>query len=313
MAIIFDLRVGSMNISINDIFNSIFNFDSNNVSEVTARIFRFPRVISAVLVGICLSISGLFMQTLFQNPLAGPYVLGINSGSSFMVAVITMTGFGLFTNSINIVSAAMLGAFLCGMVILLFSFYIKNKVSLLLVGIMIGSFLGAMVSVIQSYSSPDNLKLFMFWSFGSLNHIELAQIPIFSIIAIVGLGLSFLLMKPLSLLSIGEENAIHLGVNLKFTRFSIIIITAVLTGVCTAFCGPIAFVGLIVPNIVKRLYRTSNYSILLVGVVLLGSLLVVLCDIAMNLLHPFIYLPLNAMTSILGAPVVIWIILKKIG
>jgi iron complex transport system permease protein len=310
-AVIYDLSLGSVPISWSTIIKSFYNYDASSTDEMTVHIFRIPRVLTAIFTGIALSIAGLLMQTLFQNPLAGPYVLGINSGASLLVALSTMTGFTLFSADVDMVTAALIGALGSGLFILFCSLYVKNKVSLLLVGIMFGSFAGALVNVVQSYSNPDDLKLFMLWSFGSLQNVEMGQLPIFGSVVLIGIILSLFIIKPLNLLVLGESNASFLGVPVKFTRFSIIFITAILTGVSTAYCGPIAFVGLIVPNIAKMIYKTTNHFFLLAGTLLLGGLMIVICDILMNLLQPILSIPLNALTALMGAPLVVWIILKR--
>lgn len=309
--VIWDLTLGSFSISLKDTFNGIFRYNDTSTAEMTARIFRFPRVITAVLAGVSLSISGLLMQTLFQNPLAGPYVLGINAGASLLVALSTMSSFYLFGSDVGIVFAAMVGAFGSGLFILFSSLYVKNKISLLLVGIMLGSFAGALVNVVQAYADPDNLKKFMLWSFGSLQNVEYEQLGLLSLIVFAGAGLSVLLIKPLNLLLLGDKSASLLGVNVKSIRLLIILVTAILTGVITAFCGPIAFVGLVVPNMVKLVYKTTNHLHLIIGSVLGGALLIVACDISMQLLSPYVNIPLNALTALIGAPVVVWIIIRK--
>ena len=311
VAVLYDLSLGSVSISWSTIVKSIVDYDVTSSEELTVQVFRIPRVLTAVFTGVALSIAGLLMQTLFQNPLAGPYVLGINSGASLLVALSTMTGVTFFSSDVDMVSAALIGALASGLFILFCSLYVKNKVSLLLVGIMFGSFAGALVNVVQSYSSPDDLKLFMLWSFGSLQNVEMTQLPIFGGVVLIGVLLSFFIVKSLNLLVLGESSASFLGVNVKFTRFSIIYITAIFTGVSTAYCGPVAFVGLIVPNITKMVYKTTNHFFLLVGTLLLGGLTIVFCDILMNLLQPIVSLPLNALTALMGAPLVVWIILKR--
>ncbi|MEX1191495.1 MAG: iron ABC transporter permease [Brumimicrobium sp.] len=309
--IIFDLSLGSMSISYNSIFKGIFNYNPEVVEELTVRIFRIPRVVTAVLAGMALSVSGLLMQTLFQNPLAGPYVLGINSGASLMVGLSTMTGFHFFSNDLGIVASALVGAFGAGLFILFCSVYVRTKVSLLLVGIMFGSFAGALVNVVQSYSNPDDLKTFMLWSFGSLQNVQFDQLGFLTLIVLIGIFLTLFLVKPLNLLVLGDTNASFLGVKIKTTRFFIIFVTAILVGTITAFCGPIAFVGLIVPNIVKMIYKTTNHFHLLIGTLLAGALMIVFCDILMQLFQPIIHLPLNALTALMGAPIVVWIIIKR--
>lgn len=309
--LIVDLTLGSVSVTFTDIYNGIFNYNPDVSEELTVRIFRIPRVITAILAGMALSVSGLLMQTLFQNPLAGPYVLGINSGASLMVGLSTMTGFHFFSNDLGLVASALVGAFAAGLFILFCSVYVKNKVSLLLVGIMFGSFAGALVNVIQSYSNPDDLKVFMLWSFGSLQNVQFEQLGFLSLIVFIGIALTLFLIKPLNLLVLGDKDASFLGVSIRSTRFFIILVTSILVGTITAFCGPIAFVGLIVPNIIKMIYKTTNHLHLLIGTLLMGALMIVICDVLMQVLQPFLHLPLNALTALMGAPVVVWIILKR--
>ncbi|PKR81298.1 iron ABC transporter [Brumimicrobium salinarum] len=311
LLVLYDLTLGSFPIALKDVFKGLFSTNPDATAELTLRVFRFPRVVTAVIAGATLSLSGLLMQTLFQNPLAGPYVLGINSGASLMVALSTMSSFFLFGSDLGLIGAAILGAFIAGLLILLSSLYVKNKVSLLLVGIMLGSFSGALINVVQAYADPNNLKQFMLWSFGSLQSVEYNQLWILTLFATAGIVLTLLIVKPLNLLILGDRNASLLGVNIKQIRVVIVLITAVLTGVVTAFCGPIAFVGLVVPNIIKLIYKTTNHYHLVIGCILGGALLIVVCDIVMQLLSPFLNLPLNALTALIGAPIVLWIIIRK--
>jgi iron complex transport system permease protein len=300
-----------MDVGLSDVWQGLFNFDGDNPAQLTVRVFRFPRVVTAVLAGIGLSIAGLLMQTLFQNPLAGPYVLGINAGSGLLVALSIMTGVSFFSHDLGIIGAALLGAFASGMIILTSSLYVKTRISLLLIGIMFGSFAGALINVVQSYSSPNDLKTFMLWSFGSLQQVDFNQLGIFSGATLAGIAIALFLVKPLNLLVLGDKSAQLMGVNLKLTRFLIILATAVFVGISTAYCGPIAFIGLIVPNIVKTIYKTTDHLVLLLGTILFGAILLLLCDITMQLMQEILLLPLNALTALIGAPVVIWIIVKK--
>jgi iron complex transport system permease protein len=309
--VLFDLTLGSVEIGLTDL-SQIF-VGSNQASEIQMVLanFRIPRVTTAILSGAALSVAGLLMQTLFQNPLAGPYVLGINSGASMMVALSTMLGFSFVGNDVSLVLSALIGALGAGIFILFCSIYVKSRISLLLVGVMFGSFAAAIVNVIQSYSNPDDLKLFMLWSFGSLQNVSIEQLGLFASIVLLGIVLTIFVVKPLDLLVLGERDAAILGVKTRQVRLLIVFITAILTGVVTAFCGPIAFIGLVVPNIVKMIYKTTSHLKLLVGVALFGAILIVLCDIAMQLLSDFISLPLNSLTALIGAPIVVWIIIRK--
>jgi iron complex transport system permease protein len=309
--VLFDLTLGSVEIGLTDLFQLFTGSDQANEMKLVLENFRIPRVATAVLSGAALSVAGLLMQTLFQNPLAGPYVLGINSGASMMVALSTMLGFSFVGNDVSLVLSALIGALGAGIFILFCSIYVKSRISLLLVGVMFGSFAAAIVNVIQSYSNPDDLKLFMLWSFGSLQNVSLEQLGLFASIVLLGVLLTIFVVKPLDLLVLGERDAAILGVKIRQVRLLIVFITAILTGVVTAFCGPIAFIGLVVPNIVKMIYKTTSHLKLLVGVILFGAFLIVLCDIAMQLLSDFISLPLNSLTALIGAPIVVWIIIRK--
>jgi len=308
---IWDILLGAMSIELADFWNAVFSYDESSSEQLTVRIFRLPRVLTAVLAGVGLSIAGLLMQTLFQNPLAGPYVLGINAGAGLFVALSIMTGIGFFSHDLGLIGAALLGALASGMIILMSSLYVKTRISLLLIGIMFGSFAGALINVVQSYSSPNDLKTFMLWSFGSLQQVNFEQLGVFGLTMLIGIIITLFLIKPLNLLILGDKSAQLMGVNLKTTRFLIILVTAIFVGIITAYCGPIAFIGLIVPNIVKTIYKTTDHLVLLVGTILMGAILLLLCDITMQLMQNIVLLPLNALTALIGAPVVIWIIVKK--
>ncbi len=309
--VIYDISLGSLDVSWSSIWKSLFDYNPNDSEELTVRIFRIPRVLTAVFAGMALAVSGLLMQTLFQNPLAGPYVLGINSGASLAVAITTMTGLQFFSSYAGIFGSAIIGALIAGAIIVLCSLYVRSKVSLLLVGIMLGSFAGALVNVIQSYSNPEDIKVFLLWSFGSLQNSSPEQLKYLILFITTGLILTIFLIKPLNILVLGDQDAKLLGVNLKQVRLLLILITAILTGVVTAYCGPIAFIGLIVPNIIKFIYKSANHGQLLIGSALGGGILLVLCDILMQLSLPYFILPLNAITALIGAPIIIWIIIKR--
>lgn len=307
----YDLTLGSVSMSLSDVLDGLFSYDEQQLEHLTVRVFRFPRVAMAVLAGLGLSLSGLLMQTLFQNPLAGPYVLGINSGASLTVALATMSGFYIFNQAIGLIGVALIGALGAGLFVLFCSLYVRSKISLLLLGVMFGAFTVALVNVIQTYSSPEDLKKFTLWGFGSLQNVQTEQLIPISSAMLVGFILTLTLVKPLNLLTLGDQNASFLGVRIKAVRLLIIIITAVFTGTITAFCGPIAFLGLIVPNLTKMLLKTANHWYLVIGAALLGGVVLLLCDVFMQLAQPYMLLPLNALTALMGAPVVVWIIIKR--
>ena len=307
------LFVGEINLTFSDFYNSLFKFKISNTNHIIFQEFRIPRLIMGIIAGSGLSIAGLLMQTMFNNPLAGPYVLGINSGSSLFVAFSIMTGIPFLTSDIGTISSALIGAFIFGLIILSFSFVVRSHVSLLLIGIMLGSFTSAFVSILQSMSDASQLKLFTMWAMGSLQQVEMAQIPLILTFFIIGVIASLFVIKPLNALILGETQALMLGIHIKYIRLVLIIITAILTGVITAYCGPIAFVGLAVPNLVKLLFKTQSHGVLLFGCFLIGSLFLLLCDISVQLLESTVHIPINALTSIIGAPFVIVIVLKRLA
>jgi len=306
------LIVGQIDIDFSDYWNALFNFDGTNSYDIIAREIRIPRMTMAILAGASLSIAGLLMQTLFNNPLAGPYVLGINSGASLFVAFSIMTGIPFFTSTLGITANALIGAFVFGLIILFFSRFLRAQISLLLVGLMLGSFTSALVSIAQTVSQADELKVYTLWALGSLQKVEFQHLlPILGVF-MVGIVLTFFVAKSLNILVIGEENAKLLGVNIKRARLFIIALTALFTGLITAFCGPIAFVGLAVPNLVRMILKTQSHVTLIISSALVGAIFILLCDICIQLIEPHFLIPINIFTSLIGAPFVVFIILKKL-
>lgn len=309
----FHLLSGQIDISLNDYSSALFDYDPKSTDQLIAREIRIPRLIMALIAGGGLSIAGLLMQTLFNNPLAGPYVLGINSGSSLFVAFTIMTGIPLLTSDLGIVAGALIGAFIFGIIILGFSLVVKSHISLLLIGLMLGSFTSALVYILQMASDSHELKAFTMWAMGSLQNVELTQLPIITALFGVGVISSFFIVKALNVLVIGEKDAKLLGINYRTTRMIIIVITALFTGLITAYCGPIAFVGLAVPNLTKILFKTQNHLVLLVACILIGAIFMVSCDILIQLSEHRINIPINAITSLIGAPFIVYIVLKKLA
>ena len=308
-----NLTVGQFDLDFSLMKEALFNFDSTDTYQVIFRDFRLPRLIIGIIAGSGLAISGLLMQTLFNNPLAGPYILGINSGASLFAAISIMTGVSFFSSQFGTISSALLGAFIFGLIILGFSLLIRSKVSLLLIGVMLGSFSGALITVIQSMSDAFQLKKFTIWTMGSLQQVNFEDFPIILLFYVLALILLIFTIKPLNAIVIGEEQAAILGVRVKVVRIVLIFITAILTGLITAYCGPIAFVVLAVPNLVKLLFKTQNHKMLILGSFVFGILFLLLSDWLVQLLWSDIHLPLNAVTSLIGAPFVILIILKKLA
>ncbi len=304
---------GTISIHFSDFYSALTHFDSENTNHIIVKNLRFPRLVMGIIAGGGLSIAGLLMQTLFNNPLAGPDILGLNSGSSLFVAFSLMTGIPFFNSDFGTIMSALLGAFAFGLVILAFSMVVKSHVSLLLIGIMLGSFTGAFVSILQSLSNPEDLKMFIMWAMGSLQQVEFSQLPIIILFFISGTLSCLFVVKSLDALVLGESQALLLGIKVKYIRIILIAITAILTGLITAFCGPIAFVGLAVPNLVKILFKTQSHRTLLIGCLLTGSVFLLICDIFVQLLESTIHIPINALTSIIGAPFVVVIVLKRLA
>lgn len=280
--------------------------------------FRIPKAITAVLVGIGLSISGLLMQTLFRNPLAGPYVLGLSSGSSLGVAFILLgSSFlpvsvnGLFASNFSIVLASCMGSLVVLGFILMAIKKLRDTSLVLIVGLMFSSFSGAIINVLSYFSNAEQLQKYTFWSMGSIGNLTLSQLVILGICVIIGLVISMLSIKSLDAMLIGENYAKSIGVNISKSRLWIIIATAIFAGSITAFAGPIAFVGLAVPHIAKLILQTSSHKTVFVATLLLGAIIMLLCDLISQMPGANFTLPINAVTSMIGAPMVIWLISKR--
>lgn len=314
-----NISLGSVSISLKEVVKGIFGQEMTKESwEIILWNFRFPKAITAILVGIGLSMSGLLMQTLFRNPLAGPYVLGLSSGASLGVAFVIL-GTGLlptyiasfFLSSYGLVVASSLGAFLVLLAVLLVSRKLKDTMAILIVGLMFGSFTSAIVSVLSYFTTAEKLQKFTFWSMGSISNLTWQEISILSLLIFIGIAISFTVIKPLNALLLGEKYAQSIGINYKKTRFSIIVATSILAGSITAFAGPIAFIGLAVPHMAKLLFQTSNHLILFWSTLLLGAIVMLVCDTIAQVPGNDITLPINAVTSVIGAPIVIWLLVRK--
>ena len=309
-----DLALGSVWIPISEVFQILIgNEASNKVWQTIILDYRMPRVFAAGIVGASLAISGLLMQTLFRNPIAGPYVLGISSGASLGVAVLLMSasGLALASSSWALVGMAGLGSFLVLMLMLSIAWRVREVVTLLIVGLMLGSATSAIVTVLEYFSGLHQLKQFVLWSFGSLTRISFEELQILSIICGTGLVSSLFITKSLNVLLVGEEYAKSMGLNIMPIRFVIIFITAILAGSVTAFCGPIAFVGIATPHLARMFFKTQNHQILLPATMIIGVAIMLFCDMIAQVPGSEQQLPINAVTSLLGAPVVIWIVVKR--
>lgn len=311
--------MGAVRIPFHEVVNSLIGGEASKDSwQYIILNYRLPKAITAILVGMGLSVSGLLMQTLFRNPLAGPYVLGLSSGASMGVAFVIM-GAGFLPSCLNlflvssygIVLASSLGSFIVLMAVLLVSTRLRDTMAILIVGLMFGSLTNAVVSSLTYFSSSEELRKFTFWSMGSLGNLSWTALLILSVCVCAGLVLSLMSIKPLNALLLGENYARSLGLNYKKAQFIILVATSILTGSITAFAGPIAFIGLAVPHIAKLVFQTSNHSILVWSTLLIGASIMLVCDSLSQFPGTDITLPINAITSIFGAPIVIWLLLKK--
>lgn len=280
--------------------------------------YRLPKAITAILTGMGLSVSGLLMQTLFRNPLAGPDVLGLSSGASLSVAFVIL-GAGIMPaflstvllSSYGLVLASTLGSFLVLLLVMLVSQKLRDTMAILIIGLMFGSFASAFVGILTYFSTAEQLQKFNFWSLGSLGNLSWTSIVVLSAAVLLGLLMSLFSIKSLNALLLGENYARSLGINFHKTRVILIVATSLLAGSVTAFAGPIAFIGLAVPHLAKLLFQTSNHYILYWSTLLMGASIMLFCDTVSQMPGTDITLPINAITSIIGAPVIIWLLVRR--
>ncbi|WP_158973461.1 iron ABC transporter permease [Cellulophaga sp. L1A9] len=314
-----NISLGSVHIPLKSTFNTLLS--GAGVKESWLYIiwnYRVPKAITAILVGGGLSLSGLLMQTLFRNPLAGPFVLGISSGASLGAALLIM-GAGLFSsvfsvslfNDASLAIASSLGSFLVLLAVLSVAMKVKDTMSLLIIGLMFGSITGALVSVLSYFTTSEKLQQYIYWSFGSLGDLSWPQLGLLAGITGIGILLSIFSIKSLNAFLLGENYAKSLGVSLKKSRFIIIIATGLLAGGITAFAGPIAFIGLAVPHLTRQIFNTTDHKILVPAVLVYGAILMLICDSIAQLPLSASVLPINAITSLVGAPVVVWLLVRK--
>lgn len=311
--------IGSVSIPFSDTFDILMGGNSSKPSwDVIILQFRLPKALTAILVGSGLGISGLLMQTLFRNPLAGPFVLGISSGASLGVAFLIL-GSGIFggilatvaLSSWGLVIASSSGAALVLIAVIITANKIRNTTSILIIGLMFGTITSAIISVLTFFSDAEEIQQFIFWGFGNLGNLSWNEVMIFSIIYLIAILNLLFVIKPLNTFLLGENYSKSLGIDIKKSRMMILLITSVLTGVITAFAGPIAFIGLAVPHMTKLLFKTSNHSILLPAVAIMGAMIMLICDLIAQLPTSEFTLPINAVTSLFGAPIVIWLLIRK--
>lgn len=314
-----NLIYGAARIPITEIVNILTGKGSTNAGwEYIILQTRLPQAITAMLCGGALAVSGLLLQTAFRNPLAGPSVFGINSGASLGVALVMLFSGGSITAGaisvtgfMAILIAAFMGAAAVMAILLLFSNMVGNSVMLLITGIMIGYISSSAIALLNFFATEEGVHSYMIWGLGNFGGVPMSQIPLFTSVTIAGLILSLLLIKPLNAALLGELYAGSLGINTMRLRNSLLIVTGLLTAVTTAFCGPVAFIGLAVPHVARMLLHTDNHRQLIPATILTGAAVALLCSIICVLPGDNGIIPLNAVTPIMGAPVIIYVILKQ--
>ena len=299
-----DLAVGAVAVPLGDVWAALTGGDCPRATAKIILNIRLIKAVVALLAGAALSVSGLQMQTLFRNPLAGPYVLGISSGASLGVALVVLAGFG---SSIGIAGAAWLGAALVLVVIAAVGHRIKDIMVILILGMMFSSGVVSIVQILQYLSKEESLKAFVIWTMGSLGDVTFDQLAVLVPSIIAGLLLAVVTIKPLNLLLFGEEYAVTMGLNIRRSRGLLFLSTTLLAGTVTAFCGPIGFIGLAMPHVTRMLFRNSDHRVLVPGTVLSGAAVLLLCDLVSKMFT----LPINAITALLGIPIVVWVVLRN--
>jgi iron complex transport system permease protein len=316
-----DLLIGSVKITPSRFFDIVFHTGDlhDSLLPTILQEFRMPRCITAILAGMALSVSGLQMQTIFRNPLAGPYVLGISSGASLGVAILVLGVWPAFSGIMPhvpgnwaILLAAALGAAAVLFLILMVSARVNDIMTILILGLLFGGAVSAIVNILQYFSDEYSLRTFVLWNMGSLSGVTQAQLKVLTPAIIFGLTIALLTGKVLNALLLGETYARTLGVNISLSRFLIFLSTSILAGGITAFCGPIGFIGIAVPHLARMLFKTSNHHSLMPASMLLGAIVMLVSDMICQLPGTDIVLPVNSVTALLGIPVVIWVLLKNI-
>ncbi len=306
-----DIRLGSVRISFTEMIRHLSGSETLTDQQlIILNKFRLPRLATALLAGAALPVCGLQMQTLFRNPLAGPYVLGISSGASFGAAIVVLgAGTTGLVATWNLAVAAWIGAGMVMLLLLFVSFRVKDVMTILILGIMFSSGLAAVISIMQYFSQATALKSFVIWSMGSLGNVTGLQLKIMVWAILPLLLLSYAYSKVLNGLMLGEEYAVTMGIRIQRTRIVILATTSILAGTITAFCGPIGFIGIAVPHVARYLFRQSDHKILIPATMLTGMVILVLSDIVSQLPGSDRVLPINAVTSLIGIPVVIWLVI----
>lgn len=317
---ILNLFVGSVTIPFADLFNVFFGLESNPTVSTIVLDYRLPQAVTALFAGAALSVAGLLMQTLFRNPLADPSMLGISSGAGLGVAItILLTGIlggsalstmGIWSN-LGVSLAAFVGATLVLMLILGFSSRVRNMTTLIIIGLMVSYLAGSLTDIMKFFSMKEDIHAFVIWGMGSFSAVGTSKLTFFSISIIIGLFASLFMSKNLNIILLGDLYAENLGVNVKRNNLFIILVSGYLTAIVTAYCGPIAFLGLAIPHLTRFIFKTSDHRILVPAVMLIGMVVSLLCNLVARMPGFEGNLPINAVTAFIGAPIVIWVILRK--
>ena len=317
---ILNLFVGSVTIPFADLFNVFFGSEANLTVSTIVLDYRLPQAVTALFAGAALSVAGLLMQTLFRNPLADPSMLGISSGAGLGVAItILFTGIlggsalstmGIWSN-LGVSLAAFVGATLVLMLILGFSSRVRNMTTLIIIGLMVSYLAGSLTDIMKFFSMKEDIHAFVIWGMGSFSAVGTSKLTFFSISIIIGLFASLFMSKNLNIILLGDLYAENLGVNVKRNNLFIILVSGYLTAIVTAYCGPIAFLGLAIPHLTRFIFKTSDHRILAPAVMLIGMVVSLLCNLVARMPGFEGNLPINAVTAFIGAPIVIWVILRK--
>lgn len=312
LLLLVDIGAGSVKLSVGEVASALLGqCEDPAISKIVVDI-RLIKGVVAIIAGVALSISGLQMQTMFRNPLAGPYVLGVSSGASLAVAlfILGLPDLGLqsgIMSTIGMTGAALLGSGIVLALVAVVGRRIKDIMVVLILGMMVSSGISAIVQILQYMSSDEALKSFIVWTMGSLGNVTSEQLPILLSVVLIGLVLAVATIKSLNLLLLGEEYAITMGYNSRRGRTMILMSTALLAGSVTAFCGPIGFIGLALPHVARAIFRSADHRILIPGVALTGATVMLGCDI----ISKIFVIPVNAITALIGIPIVIWIVIRQ--
>lgn len=311
-----NLIFGSIDIPIHEVVNALTGAEVSKHTWATIIVeARLPMTLTAVLAGAALAVSGLLLQTTFDNPLAGPSILGVSTGSSLGVAVVMLAMGGVvseaFSSYMSILLGAIAGAAVVMLILLFFSTIVKSTTMLLIIGIMVGYLTSSAISLLNFFSTQEGVHSFVIWGLGNFSGVTLDRLPLFATLILASLALSFMLVKPLNALLLGARYAENLGVSIKATRNKLLLLSGILTAIVTAFCGPIGFLGLVVPHIARLSLRSSNHTVLLPATALAGAVIALLCNLISVLPASWGIIPINAITPVIGVPIIIYIIINR--